>query len=348
MARPSLDEIFASKQQKPSLDSIFGSTQQSSPNPQQMAQQASSMPQGVNVPQIPVNPGLGYGMNTMPAISANSMLAPDANKAAIAANIANQAKANAIPIETKQAVSTARATAPIEVQKIASTEQAKNIVGAQQSIARDSANVNMFAGVGRQLMDYYDEAYKNGWAGDKYRAAIGNAVLNGNVPRELSGMLPSSAPVGAFNAISNEWMTRMSPIMQEKFGSDGGSRILQSMLQMAAKETPKLAQPRDSVQAQLGATYKNLMRFALATADYSSRLGNVNIGKDTPQQAVDGVAKKLWNMSSVSPNPGIEKKASDIVAYMTKDNSYQFAKNPTTGEIAIKGKDDNGWRKLGQ
>lgn len=341
MARPSLDQIFASSQgqQRPSLDSIFAQQQQS-PTPDQMAQQAS---------QIPVNPGLGYGMNTMPSIQANSMLGPDANKGAIAANIELQKNRLNIGNQAQAAAAIQQATMPGNIEGKAKEQQAENIVEAQKSLARDSANVNMFAGVGRQLMDYYDDAYKNGLAGDRYRAGLGQAIVEGSVPRELSGMLPSSKPVGQFNAISNEWMTRMTPVMQEQFGKDGGSRIMDSMLKMAAKEVPGLNQPRDAVQGQLAATVKNMMRFTFGTADYRSRLGdNINIDKNTPQSTVDEVGRKLWNMSSVSPNKDIEKKANDIAAYITKDNGYQFAKNSQTGEVLIKGASDKSWRQLGQ
>lgn len=105
MARPSLDEIFATSQQKPSLDSIFGATQQAnaSPNTQQMAQQAASMPQGqMQVPQIPVNPGSGYGMPTIQSVQANAMLPSQANEAAMRENITNQGVQNKAVLGAEQ------------------------------------------------------------------------------------------------------------------------------------------------------------------------------------------------------------------------------------------------------
>lgn len=307
--------------------------QQQSPSAQQMAQGAASMPVG----QIPVSTQgiVGLGMPTQAAVNAGSTFNLELQKAAALKNQELQQQSLANPIKAKGA---------------AMDESAKNIVGAQTSVARDSANVNMFAGVGRQLMDYYDQAYKNGWAGDQYRAALGQKIVNGAIPKGigLDKVADSTAPVGAFNAVGNEWMTRMTPVMQEQFGKEGGSRIMDSMLKMAAKETPGLNQPRAAVQSQLGATYKNLMRFTMGTADYKSRLGDVDINNSTPQDTVDNVTKKLWNMSSVSLKPDVERKVNDTVAYMTKDSNYQFAKNPRTGDIAIMGKGDKSWRILGQ
>lgn len=340
MAQMTNDQIEAAYQQQQQTQAQIESAYQQqgqqpqSPSTQQMAQQASQMPQGQAPGQIPVSPGLGYGMNTMPAISANSLLGPDANKAAIAANIDLQ----------KQVLGN-----PIKAAGSALDAQATNVTEAQKSVARDSADANMMAGVGRQMMDYYDQADKNGLAGDKYRAWFGQKIADGSFPKEMSGLLPDASPVGAFNTVGNEWKTRMSPIMQEQFGKEGSSRIMDSMLSMMDKEVPGLAQPRNVVQSQLKATYKNLVRFTFASGDYISRLGsNMNIDGNTPQATVDNVAKKLWNMSSVSLNPQIEKKADDIAAYITKDNDYQFAKNPDSGAIAIKENGGKKWRMLGQ
>lgn len=104
MARPSLDEIFASQQQKPSLDTIFGSTDQVQPsNSQQMAQQASTMPQGqMQVPQISVNPGSGYGMPTIQSVQANALLPSQANEAAMRENITNQGVQNKAVLGAEQ------------------------------------------------------------------------------------------------------------------------------------------------------------------------------------------------------------------------------------------------------
>lgn len=286
-----------------------------SPSSQQMAQQAASMPQG-GVPQIPVNPGMGYGMNTMGAINANAMLAPEANKAAIDANIELQKNQMNIGNEAQKAAAVKEAAIPGTVKEA----QAMENLSSKKSLSKDAVTYGLLKGISNDLMGYYDTAWKNKLAGSPQNEWLAQQ-LSGTEPkgeglasipipfaaRPLGDMMPKDAmsSVGKMQAASNELILRLQPFLSESLDKDGTNRILQSMLQMSKSEVPSLSNERNSAIGKLIGTLRTVKRFTNASGDYSDLMNEM--AKNGSNEDLNNAIQKVMNSPKASLSDTDEK-----------------------------------------
>lgn len=282
MARPSLDQIFASQQtqQRPPLDSFFN-TPQASPTQDQMGQQAAAMPTGTQVQQISTNPGTGYGMNTMAALNANSMLAPDANKEAIAGNIANQVKANAIPLNQTESLG---------------SKAGEEVLSGATSIAKDAELGDLMTSAQRARMENYAQAYRGGAAGgmlENLRGGLGQHPITQGLDGGVSKDAISAR--SAFEASTNGLLSQGQQVFAGQMGTGAAStRIMSSVLDLLKGE---FGGPGDSPASMMGRTQGSQQTIYLIQkfgGQYMNTLNQMGITPanidNLPKQAIDKIA----------------------------------------------------------
>lgn len=190
----------------------------------------------------------------------------------------------------------------IDIEGVAQEEigkkKAEFVADLSKSKATNLYNLNLVADSARDLSQWLVEGYKEGGAGNIYKAGLTSVAAKGFLPEDMASKFSKS---GSIVGKRTEMLMKMFPLLTQQLGKEGSIRLIESVLARIGQTLPDTFTPPAMAREQMAGTLQSLYRVqrAMETIDLSQ------VDFSNPNN-LDNFSKQVAYQSSRIPIVGEE------------------------------------------